>query len=60
MNCMLACMSLSPMVAAADACASQCGFGNLGKSDPTTHDLFDCLVNPPMGPPRCPECFPAH
>lgn len=60
MNCLLACTTLSPMINAADACASQCGFGSLSNSDATTHQLFDCLVKPPNGPPRCPDCFPVH
>jgi hypothetical protein len=60
MNCLLACATLSPMMSAADVCAQQCGFGTLGGSDVTTHSLFDCLVNPPKGPPLCPQCFPVH
>jgi hypothetical protein len=60
MNCLLACATLSPMMSAADVCAQQCGFGTLGASDMTTHSLFDCLVNPPKGPPLCPPCFPVH
>lgn len=60
MNCWLACETLSPMVTAANACANQCGFGSLAGSDPAAHQLFDCLVNPPKGPPLCPECFPVH
>ena len=60
MNCLLACATLSPMMSAANSCASQCGFGSIGSSDPATHQLFDCLVNPPMGPPLCPDCFPVH
>jgi hypothetical protein len=59
-NCMLACATLSPMITAANACASQCGFGSLGGSDLAAHALFDCLVNPPKGPPACPDCFPVH
>lgn len=59
-NCLLACPTLSPMMNAASACASQCGFGSLANSDPAAHQLFDCLVNPPKGPPVCPECFPVH
>lgn len=59
-NCLLACQTLSPMMTAASACASECGFGSLGNSAPATHQLFDCLVNPPKGPPLCPECFPVH
>jgi hypothetical protein len=59
-NCLLACATLSPMMTAANTCASQCGFGSIGNSDPAMHQLFDCLVNPPMGPPRCPDCFPVH
>jgi hypothetical protein len=58
MSCLLACTSLSPKMSDADACAKSCGFGNLGQADDRTHKLFDCLVNPPMGPPVCPECFP--
>jgi hypothetical protein len=60
MNCLLACTTLSPMMTAANVCAAQCGFGSIGSSDPATHQLFDCLVKPPMGPPRCPDCFPVH
>jgi hypothetical protein len=60
MNCLLACATLSPMMSAANTCASQCGFGSLGNSDPAAHQLFDCLVNPPKGPPLCPDCFPVH
>ena len=60
MNCLLACATLSPMMPAADVCAKQCGFGTLGASHMTTHALFDCLVNPPKGPPLCPQCFPVH
>lgn len=60
MNCLLACATLSPMMSAADVCAKQCGFGTLGGSHMTTHALFDCLVNPPKGPPLCPQCFPVH
>jgi hypothetical protein len=60
MNCLLACTTLSPMLNAADVCATQCGFGSLSRSDPATHQLFDCLVRPPNGPPRCPDCFPIH
>lgn len=60
MNCLLACPTLSPMMTAANKCASDCGFGSLGSSDPATLQLFDCLVNPPKGPPLCPECFPVH
>lgn len=59
-NCMLACATLSPKITAANACASQCGFGSLGNSDRAAHDLFDCLVHPPSGPPVCPDCFPFH
>lgn len=60
MNCLLGCSTLSPKMSAADACARECGFGSLGNSDRTTHQLFDCLVNPPSGPPVCPDCFPFH
>jgi hypothetical protein len=60
MNCLLACPTLSPMMSAATDCASKCGFDNLGPLDSPLHQLFDCLVNPPMGPPVCPECFPVH
>jgi hypothetical protein len=60
MNCLLACPTLSPMMAAAADCASKCGFDNLGPPDSPLHQLFDCLVNPPMGPPLCPDCFPVH
>jgi hypothetical protein len=59
-NCLLACATLSPMLSAADTCANECGFGSLMGSDLTTHQLFDCLVNPPKGPPACGDCFPNH
>jgi hypothetical protein len=58
MNCMLACPTLEPAMAKANACAEQCGFQGLGQSDPGTHALFDCAVNAPGGPPNCPSCFP--
>lgn len=48
------------MLSAADVCATQCGFGSLNSADPATHELFDCLVNPPKGPPLCPDCFPVR
>lgn len=60
MNCLLACPTLSPMMEAATDCASKCGFANLGPPDSPLHQLFDCLVNPPNGPPLCGECFPVH
>jgi hypothetical protein len=60
MNCLLACPTLSPMMEAAADCAKKCGFDNLGPLESPLHQLFDCLVNPPMGPPLCPECFPVH
>jgi hypothetical protein len=60
MNCLLACATLSPMMSAANTCANQCGFGSLGNSNPAVLQLFNCLVNPPMGPPLCPDCFPVH
>jgi hypothetical protein len=41
-----------------DACASGCGFARLGDGDPTSKALFDCLMNPPMGPPACEACLP--
>jgi hypothetical protein len=59
-NCLLACATLSPKLNAVDACASECGFGSLMGSDLATHQLFDCLVHPPSGPPECPDCFPVH
>jgi hypothetical protein len=56
-SCMLACPGLTPMMSSANSCAAACGFDSLGGADPRTHALFDCLVNPPSGPPACPACF---
>jgi hypothetical protein len=57
MNCLLACLPSGASPQQADACANNCGFQDLMHADQTTHALFDCLVNPPQGPPSCPQCL---
>jgi hypothetical protein len=57
-SCLLACPTIDPQIDAVNRCAMDCGFRDLMGAHPTTRALFDCLVNPPMGPPNCPECFP--
>jgi hypothetical protein len=57
MNCLLACPTLTPRIEDVDNCGRGCGFSRLGMADPRTKALFDCLVNPPAGPPLCEACF---
>lgn len=58
MSCLLACIATSgAKIEQVDACAGGCGFQDLMHADRATHELFDCLVVPPMGPPACPGCL---
>jgi hypothetical protein len=57
-NCLLACPTFGGMKTQVEGCAAECGFQDLMHMEPNAHALFDCLVNPPAGPPLCESCFP--